>query len=193
MCLGAILRPSVTCTTGNGVWLASSAGSALSCWGERCCTNTIAALASSGRAPRSWEKASRPPAEAPTPTTVGTLGSRAGVRESTTTSSSAVSSCSDARLAAGEAGPAAAGRWACSRCASWALFCFAFDRPCEFLEERFFAMVFPASAVPCLPCALADLGSAGLLLGGRGPVDHEGAADHVRTLLVALTLRIITL
>ena len=62
--------PSSACTTVSGVWTVSSDTSALSWWGERCWTKTMATCFASLQARRIWENASRPPAEAPTPTTV---------------------------------------------------------------------------------------------------------------------------
>src|SRR5690348_18237191 len=50
----------------------------LSCLGSRCCTTTKAIPVSPGKASRSWLTASRPPADAPMPTTAKAPASSAG-------------------------------------------------------------------------------------------------------------------
>ena len=61
--------PSSIWLVGILVALESRSVRTVSCVGSRCCTNTNAMPVSSGSARRSWVKASRPPAEAPIPTT----------------------------------------------------------------------------------------------------------------------------
>src|SRR5208337_5159471 len=66
--------PWETSRTGMLVALERSCARALSCWGARCWMITTAVPVRAGRALRNADKASSPPAEAPTPT----MGKEAG-------------------------------------------------------------------------------------------------------------------
>src|SRR6267154_85946 len=73
MCLGRTWIPSVTWVTGILVVRERISSSALWWLGSRCCKNTRAMPVVSGKLASRVEKASRPPAEAPIPTTGKTL------------------------------------------------------------------------------------------------------------------------
>ena len=66
-----MIIPSLISRTGIGVALVSKLASWLGWLGSRCCTKTKAMPVLPGRCVSSWVNASKPPADAPTPTMQG--------------------------------------------------------------------------------------------------------------------------
>src|SRR5437763_5502776 len=85
--------PSFTSITRMREWAERSALRALWCCGARCCTNTMARSGSAGSASSSCENASKPPADAPTPTMENVCGCACALRSLDGMAASAIRTC----------------------------------------------------------------------------------------------------